>query len=188
MNRWESFSFLSSSWVTALLVSSGDTEEKVTGIALVPCFKGDGFRRQNPEEMGSQQSPLVFMRSHFSAKALVVAALSWGRVCLRTRAKISKHLVCWAFQQAIQQFCQLFLSAAQEEASQSQLGLSGIRGPQVLQHTLTQGTKQPSPPSFIPTNRHTSPPTNCSGHWSPRTESMMIIGNCGWDNVTYYYK
>lgn len=109
-------------------------------------------------------------------------------VCLRTRAKISKHLVCWAFQQAIQQFCQLFLSAAQEESSQSQLGLSGIRGPQVLQHTLTQGTKQPSPPSFIPTNRHTSPPTNCSGHWSPRTESVMIIRNCGWDNVTYYYK
>lgn len=120
-------------------------------IALIPCFKGDEFRRQNPEEMGSYQSPVIFMRGHFSAKAPVVAALSWSRVCLRTRAKTSKHLVCWAFQQAIQQFWQLFLSAAQEEASQSQLGLSGIRGPQVLQHTLTQGTKQPSPPSFIPT-------------------------------------
>lgn len=116
-----------------------------------PLLQGWWIQETKPRRNGViAKSSDIYERSLFS-QAPVVASLSWSRVCLRTRAKTSKHLVCWALQQAIQQFWQLFLSAAQEEASQSQLGLSGIRSPQVLQHTLTQGTKQPSPPSFIPT-------------------------------------
>lgn len=187
MNRWESFSFLSSSWVTALLVSSGD-RGKSDRNCFSPLLQGWWVQETKPRRNG-----VIAKSSDIYERSLSCQSTGGGSFELRQGLFENQS-------QDKQAFGVLSFSASYSTiltvASVSCTGGSiskpagsvwNHRSPGPSAHSNPRN-KAAFSPIFHPYNRHTSPPSNCSEHWSPRTESMMIIGNCGWDKVTYYYK
>lgn len=118
-------------------------KKNVGGIALVPQLKGDGSRRkENPVEMGPLQSSMAFMRDQLSAQH------GWWQlraeaVCLRASAKTSIQCIELFSKRGFWQLCR--------ESHLKPIWVCLESGDRyLLQHNLTQGTRQPSPPPFVP--------------------------------------